>query len=102
MGPGYLAFLVAFLSAFLAFFAMQISFSHSDVCFPGTDKPARCPLTLVYGWQPQVSRKFRAENQKWQPVARKDSTGRHRALFGDCAPLATTTGLALAGPSDSG
>ena len=31
-GPGYLAFLVAFLSAFLAFFAMEISFRRSVVC----------------------------------------------------------------------
>ena len=34
-GPGYLAFLGAFLSAFLAFFAMQISFRRSIVCCPG-------------------------------------------------------------------
>jgi hypothetical protein len=33
--PGYLAFLVAFLSAFLAFFAMQISFRRSVVCCVG-------------------------------------------------------------------
>jgi hypothetical protein len=30
-GPGYLAFLVDFLSAFLAFFAMEISFRRSVV-----------------------------------------------------------------------
>jgi hypothetical protein len=34
-GPGYLAFLGDFLSAFLAFFAMQISFRRSVVCCPG-------------------------------------------------------------------
>ena len=34
-GPGYLAFLGDFLSAFLAFFAMQISFRPSVVCCPG-------------------------------------------------------------------
>jgi len=34
-GSGYLAFLVAFLSAFLAFFAMRISFCRSTVYCSG-------------------------------------------------------------------
>jgi hypothetical protein len=34
-GSGYLAFLGTFLSAFLAFFAMKISFRRSVVCCPG-------------------------------------------------------------------
>jgi hypothetical protein len=42
-GPGYLAFLVAFLSAFLAFFAMQVSFCRSVVCCPG----AQCEGTAL-------------------------------------------------------
>ena len=37
-----------------------------------------CPLQLVYGCPRQVSRKFRAENQKMAAVVRKDSPGRHK------------------------
>jgi hypothetical protein len=66
-----LAFLGDFLSAFLAFFAMQISFPGQSLGTRASEakESQSHPLQLLYGCQRQVSRKFRfvePKSRRWR------------------------------------
>lgn len=82
MGPVYLPFFGAFLSAFLAFFAIENLLPTVDVCCPAGSASDRCsqPLTSVYGRMSQLSRTFR----KIDKNTGGDRASTYRADGGKC------------------
>jgi len=87
-----LPFLVAFFSAFLAFFAMKLSFRLLSFVAEAREAYSAHPrlLTPVYGRKRRVSRKFRCESEKicgeererMQGVLRSPSEAEARLLGG--------------------